>query len=113
VTFGATDPFSFEAVAIYERTFIDALAAGKSIKALLICNPYNPLSQRYPPATLTGFLALVVKYSIHLVSDEIYALSTFPILGRQVENFTSVLSPTTMRPDLVHVFYGMPKVRHV
>jgi len=97
-------------VAIYERGLIDARAANKSIKALLICNPHNPLGQTYPPATLAGLIALAAKYSIHLISDEIYALSTFLVVGREAEKFTSVLALPAARPDLVHVLYGISKV---
>jgi len=54
------------------------------------------------------------KHQIHLVSDEIYALTTFPT--DDIPNptpFTSLLSipkDNIIDPTLCHVVYGMSKV---
>lgn len=53
------------------------------------------------------------KHSIHLVSDEIYALSVYRT-DKEHPSFTSVLSidPSgIIDSNLVHVSYGMAKVR--
>ncbi|TLD29369.1 putative classes I and II family [Venturia nashicola] len=109
VKFGSVDQFSPEVVLVYETTLLAAKSAGKKIKALLICNPHNPLGRAFSRETLRGLLDLASRYNIHLISDEIYALSMFPTAGRDAELFTSVLSLETKRPDLVHVLYGMSK----
>jgi aspartate/methionine/tyrosine aminotransferase len=61
---------------------------------------------------LSALVDLVVRYNIHLVSDEVYALSVFrDISGRP--NFTSVLSLNLEKKgaiELVHVLYGFSKV---
>lgn len=55
------------------------------------------------------------RHQIHLISDEIYALSVWP--NPEAPNavtFTSVLSIDTtgiINPSLVHVLWGMSKVR--
>lgn len=52
------------------------------------------------------------KYNLHLVSDEIYALSVFNSTAPPVP-FTSVLSIDSaglIDPEYLHVFYGMSKV---
>ncbi|KAJ5567185.1 1-aminocyclopropane-1-carboxylate synthase 6 [Penicillium sp. DV-2018c] len=114
--FHGDDPFSVAAVARYEQTLLQARDEGVKIRALLICNPHNPLGRCYTRETLRALLQLCQKYQIHLVSDEVYALSVYgddhdgpnPIGG-----FVSVLSidPVLLRvdPDLVHVLYGMSK----
>lgn len=109
--FGSIDQFSPDVVSIYEAALLSAQGAGKSIKAILICNPHNPLGHVYSQETLRGLLGLAAKHNIHLISDEIYALSTFSVAGREAEKFTSVLSLQTDRSDLVHVLYGMSKVQ--
>lgn len=43
VAFGSTDPFSLEALEHYEEAYRTAQAEGKVIRAVLLCNPHNPL----------------------------------------------------------------------
>jgi 1-aminocyclopropane-1-carboxylate synthase len=103
---------------------------GAKIRFLLICNPHNPtgqsshifsvqpfmlitwIGQCYPKETLSELVDLCARHNIHLVSDEIYALSVFRELPRG-PNFTSVLSIESNHQNasqLVHVLYGMSKV---
>lgn len=105
------DEVSLDTVSIYESALVAAQSAGKAIKAILICNPHNPLGRAYSASTLGALLDLASRFNVHLISDEIYALSTFPVTGREIEKFTSVLSLETERLDLVHVLYGMSKVQ--
>jgi aspartate/methionine/tyrosine aminotransferase len=59
-------------------------------------------------------MRLCQKYKIHLISDEIYALTTFPT--KDIPNptpFTSLLSiekEGIIDPSLCHVVHGMSKV---
>ena len=68
----------------------------------------------YPRDTLVGLMKLCQKYQIHLLSDEIYALSVWKNEDApKAEPFVSVLSIDTtgiIEPDLVHVIWGMSKV---
>jgi hypothetical protein len=60
------------------------------------------------------YMRLCQKYKIHLLSDEIYALTTFPTDDiREPIPFTSLLSIDTegiIDPSLCHVIHGMSKV---
>lgn len=50
---------------------------------------------------------------LHLISDEVYALSVHTPDDKDLPNFTSVLSfdPTGLiDPERLHVLYGMSKV---
>ncbi|KAJ5714485.1 uncharacterized protein N7483_011666 [Penicillium malachiteum] len=109
---GDKDQFLPESVAAIEAGFEAAKARGRSIKALIICNPHNPLGRCYPRETLVGLLRLCASKGIHLVSDEIYALSVYTRYDRPSETFTSVRSIDfngLIDPDQVHVLYGMSK----
>jgi aspartate/methionine/tyrosine aminotransferase len=61
-------------------------------------------------------MKLCQRYQIHLISDEIYALSVWknPEVPYAVE-FTSVLAidlTDIIDPNLVHVLWGMSKASH-
>jgi 1-aminocyclopropane-1-carboxylate synthase len=111
--FHGDDPFSPQAVARYEETFLKARdETGVSIRALVICNPHNPLGRCYPRETLEALLRFCQKYQIHLISDEIYALSVYGD-DDSSNGFVSILSidPASVGvdPGLIHVLYGMSK----
>ena len=109
--FHEDDPFSVQAVERYETTFLQAREKGVLIKALLICNPHNPLGRCYSRETLEALMQFCQKYQIHLISDEIYALSVYE--GDPSSVFLSILSidpaPLGVDPALIHVLYGMSK----
>jgi aspartate/methionine/tyrosine aminotransferase len=113
VKFGNVDPFSLEAVVRYEDALLQSEKSGTKVKALILCSPHNPLGRCYPRETLVAFMRLCQKHRIHLISDEIYALSIwhnpeYP----DATTFTSVLSIDTsniISPELVHVLWGMSK----
>jgi len=109
--FGDVDQFSVNAIVKYETTLLEARKSGIKIRALLICNPHNPLGKCYPKETLEALCQFCGKYDIHLISDEIYALSVFKIEGEGTP-FTSVLALDAegFRTDQIHVLYGMSKV---
>jgi len=114
--FGDVDQFSIEVVKSYEEHILQAAKEGIKIRALLICNPHNPLGKCYSRETLVALLKLCEKHSIHLISDEVYGLSVFVVEGEERVPFTSVLSidPTgLLRTDQLHVMYGMSKVSAV
>jgi aspartate/methionine/tyrosine aminotransferase len=60
------------------------------------------------------YMRLCQKYQIHLISDEIYALTTFPTDEiPEPTPFTSLLSipkDNIIDPSLCHVIHGMSKV---
>lgn len=118
--FNGEDQFSPEgAVKGYENALLEAQANGTTIRALLICHPHNPLGQCYPPETLVALMQFCEKHAIHLISDEIYALSTYnidtsePPSSSPIIPFRSILTipdaATYIHPDRLHVLYGMSK----
>jgi 1-aminocyclopropane-1-carboxylate synthase len=101
-SFNGQDQFSPKgAVEGYETALVEAQAAGTRIRALLVCHPHNPLGQSYPRETLIALMEFCNKHDIHLISDEIYALSTYTL---NIPN-----AATHVDPSLLHVLYGMSK----
>ncbi|KIM94254.1 hypothetical protein OIDMADRAFT_106732 [Oidiodendron maius Zn] len=112
VPIGDANQFLPACVTAFDAGFEAAKARGINIKALLICNPHNPLGQCYPRETLVGLLHLCASKGIHLISDEIYALSVYSRYDREPEKFTSIraIDPAgIIDPNQVHVLYGMSK----
>lgn len=112
--FDGVDQFSPEAVAKYEKTLIETEKKGIRIRALVLCNPHNPLGQSYPKETIIGLLKLINKYKIHLLSDEIYALSIYDNKASAPNPvpFQSVLSLDVEKyvdPKYVQFIYGLSK----
>jgi aspartate/methionine/tyrosine aminotransferase len=77
---------------------IDALETAlrdskQTVRALVLANPHNPLGRCYSVEVLKRCIQFCEKHNIHLVSDEVFALSEFecPDLV-DAPGFTSVLS---------------------
>ncbi|KAM0249508.1 hypothetical protein ACHAQJ_009014 [Trichoderma viride] len=115
VDFGEDDPLGVDCVKKYEDRLLEARARGEKVTGLLLCHPHNPLGRCYSRKVLIDLLKFCNKYQLHLISDEIYALSIFK---NKIDKdpppvpFHSVLSidPTGLiNPALVHVLWGMSK----
>lgn len=115
VSFGDVDPLGTDGLAKYEEEILKAEQRGQRIAGLIVAHPHNPLGKCYPRETLIGMMRLCQKYQIHLVSDEIYALSVFDNKvdeGAAATPFESILSidpEGIIDPRLVHVLWGMSK----
>ena len=115
VPFHDKDPLLIDAVQKYEDAILKAQAKGQRVAGLMLCHPHNPLGRCYPRDVLTGLMRLCEKYKVHLVSDEIYALSTFQNQidtkppGVPFESILSIDSKGIIDPARVHVVWGMSK----
>lgn len=84
------------------------------VKAMMFTNPHNPLAQCYPRSVIEKCIQFCHKHSIHLISDEIYALTKVRIPGSEnPQPFISALSldiPSLgCDPGLVHVVWSTSK----
>lgn len=52
--------------------------ATSPVKGLLFTNPNNPFGQCYPIDVIKQLIRFCDAHQIHFISDEIYALSSFP-----------------------------------
>jgi 1-aminocyclopropane-1-carboxylate synthase len=111
------DPGAPSTVDAFEYEIERLKQAGKTPRVVILCNPNNPLGFNYTRETVLAYCRLCEKYNLHLVSDEIYALSQFrhpDVDPASVVPFTSILSIDILKeancnPARVHVLYGMSK----
>ncbi|KAF2631864.1 PLP-dependent transferase, partial [Macroventuria anomochaeta] len=75
------------------QTAYDFSPVKKHIKAVLLSNPSNPLGRCYPRSVLTDCLEFCQERGLHLICDELYALTDFGRTNKG-EEFVSVLSLT-------------------
>ncbi|KAF2686281.1 PLP-dependent transferase [Lentithecium fluviatile CBS 122367] len=97
----------------------DFSAEKSRIKAVLICNPHNPLSICYPKKALVECMEFCQERGLHLISDEIYALSSLKDSANKRTPFVSALSLTEplvpegavkIDPSRVHVVWSASKL---
>ncbi|KAJ5894549.1 hypothetical protein N7495_006240 [Penicillium taxi] len=80
------------------------------IKAILVCNPHNPLGQCYPRETLRALLELCERHKLHYISDEVYALSAHQPFAVDFQPFVSALQlGKDGLKDQIHVVYSLSK----
>ena len=78
--------------------------AGRPVKALLYTNPDNPLGRIAPREEIESILQWSERTGIHVVFDEVYALSVF---GRRP--FVSAASLRSTLGDRAHVIWAFSK----
>ncbi|GFZ50714.1 hypothetical protein JCM24511_08472 [Saitozyma sp. JCM 24511] len=101
----------------FERTLKETEAKGTRVRAVILCNPQNPLGRTYPRDTLLSYARFCEERDLHLVSDEIYAMSVYENKSfPDAAPFTSMLSLDVERElgmefdkARLHVVYGMSK----
>ena len=109
--FDGVDQFSPKAAEKYEEAMLNAERNGTHVRAMMLCNPHNPLGQCYPKDTVIAIMKLCDKYKIHLLSDEIYASSVYEVPDKNAMKFTSALSFDTspyISKEYLHIVYGEP-----
>ncbi|QRV85623.1 aminotransferase class I and II protein [Ceratobasidium sp. AG-Ba] len=81
------------------------------IRAIIFCNPHNPLANAYPEEIIVEHARLAEEFNVHLISDEVYGLQVFS--SRYVPNptpFKSILSLSIpCNPARIHVLAGPTK----
>ncbi|KAK6169538.1 hypothetical protein SNE40_020576 [Patella caerulea] len=92
--------------AAFEKTYEDAVTKGLKVKGIVLLSPHNPTGDIYTKDQLVDILNFANKYKLHVIMDEIYALSVFDTYK---DNFTSVLQLDVPDPDRVHVVWGFSK----
>ncbi|KAG0098009.1 hypothetical protein BGZ93_001391 [Podila epicladia] len=118
---GDCSPFDIGHVDLMQNALHRAESEGIKVKAVVLSNPHNPLGRNYSREILIEFLRFASRNQVHILFDEIYALSIFddklvgPAKVEQPDSvpFISVLSIPGLEQycekDLIHVAYGMSK----
>ncbi|CZT16517.1 related to 1-aminocyclopropane-1-carboxylate synthase, and related proteins [Ramularia collo-cygni] len=86
---------------------------GKEVRAVLITNPHNPSGRCYSVEALAMAARFCEKHALHLIVDEIYAMSPVHQSSPGQDGFTSILA-LDMRalgvdPARVHVVWSTSK----
>ncbi|RFN50455.1 hypothetical protein FIE12Z_5319 [Fusarium flagelliforme] len=106
------DPFCVDIVEKYEARLQEVKASGKNVAGILLCNPHNPLGRCYSKDALVELMRFCQRHQLHLISDEVYALSVWKNDESRALPFTSCLSidPTgIIDPSLITVVWGVSK----
>ncbi|ORZ04389.1 1-aminocyclopropane-1-carboxylate synthase, partial [Lobosporangium transversale] len=114
-------PFDVAQIKPLQAAVDKAFQEGTNVRALILSNPHNPLGRNYTRELIIEYLKFANKNRLHILFDEIYALSVFDHLltgqakKQQPDNapFISVLSIPNLEEycdkQLIHVAYGMSK----
>lgn len=108
-------------VELLERSLAQAVQQGLRVRGLLLTSPHNPLGVVYSSAQLREYVDFASRHAVHLLVDEIYAMSVFDGAGNRVGDagtsddpshawpFTSVLALRGLPHDHVHVVWAFSK----
>ncbi|OJJ76713.1 hypothetical protein ASPBRDRAFT_62811 [Aspergillus brasiliensis CBS 101740] len=104
-------------IAEFQKSLDAARHNGITVRAVLISNPNNPVGRFYSRPTLEALAHFCTVNGLHLVADEIYALSGFPSPDdHNLPGFTSVLSlressepGKLISHQNIHCLYGASK----
>ncbi|CBK24288.2 uncharacterized protein [Blastocystis hominis] len=100
--------------AILEEAYQKAEADGRKVKLLVFTNPNNPTGTVYSLDEMRTVLAFCRRHSIHLLSDEIYALSVKPQSAAKAESenafvsFAKLIENDPIQDD-VSILWGFSK----
>eukprot|EP00794_Sanderia_malayensis_P004768 gene4768-5395_t len=104
--YGETTPFELS-VPRLELALQQATADGLKIKAIILCNPNNPLGNIYSKSQLLDYLKFADKHGLHVILDEIYMLSIHEPDATMVSGLS--LEEQVINPDLLHIVWGFSK----
>lgn len=106
------DQFTAELISALDNAY---KSTSQTVRAVVLTNPHNPLGQCYPKEVLEACVVFCARHNIHLISDEVYALSSFSSTDfpRGPIPFTSILSLDVAAlggdPSRVHMIWSISK----
>ncbi|URD92929.1 Aminotransferase [Musa troglodytarum] len=102
----STDNFSIS-IAALELAYNQAKKRGVKVCAVLVSNPSNPVGNLIDRETLYDLLDFVMEKNIHLISDEVFAGSTYG--NDRFVSVAEVLDSENFDRRRVHIIYGLSK----
>jgi len=95
-----------------DRMYEESVTAGHPPRILIICQPNNPTGTMYSKETIRIMVGWALDRDLHVVSDEIYALSVFP--GYHTTSAADIMhemnpSRENYLGDRVHIVAGLSK----
>lgn len=99
-------------VAHLEKTLQELKAEGKTFKMLLLTSPDNPSGSVYDKDQLLSIAQWCIQNKIHLIVNEIYALSPINDDNHQKNTtpfYSFAVTMQTLKSDCLHLIYGLSK----
>jgi 1-aminocyclopropane-1-carboxylate synthase len=86
-----------------DLAFIEARSKGLNVRFLLLTNPNNPLGVIYSPETMSDIIGWARKRKLHIIVDELYALSEHQRHNHVFESAIRILE-NNLGNDVHHVW---------